>query len=156
MSYTLHYRSTRKEVWRHYWAVWRAKLWVIHVLAGALIALCVTCSAAPPLRLDLALMSSAAALPVITVLFSAWPQIAFKSQERTLHIGPDGWSTQIGHLSGARAWGEVASVAQSHGTLLIAGKNGNALIIPRRALPSPDSWQQFVRDVQAWYQARAA
>lgn len=155
MSYTLHYRSSRKEIWRWYWAAWRAKLWRVHVLVAAIVALTVTYSATPPFQLDLALVSLAVTLPIITLLFAAWPQIAFKSQERTLNVGPDGWSTQIGRLAGARAWREVASVAEVNGTLAITGKNGNAIIVPQRALPSRGAWQQFVQDVLAWHQDHA-
>ncbi|MGN6729102.1 MAG: hypothetical protein ACTHJG_04630 [Rhodanobacteraceae bacterium] len=153
MSYTLHYRSSRKEVWRWYWAAWRARLWRVHVLLAATVALAVTCSATPPFQFGLALVSLAVALPTITLLFAAWPQIAFKGKERTLNVGPDGWSTQIGRLTGARAWSEVASVVEGNGTLAITGKNGNAIIIPQRACRG--SWPQFVKDVQAWYMAHA-
>ena len=155
MSYTLHYRSSRKEVWRWYWAAWRAKFWRVHVLVAAIAALAIAYSATPPFQLGLALVSFAVILPIITLLFAAWPQIAFKRQERTLNVGPDGWSTQIGRLAGARAWSEVASVAESNGTLAITGKNGNAIIVPQRALSSRGAWQQFVKDVQAWYQEHA-
>lgn len=155
MSYALRYRSTRKEVWRWYWAMWRAKLWRVHVLLGVCGASFAAFSAASPCRLTWALVSFVAAVPVITLLSAVWPQMAFKGQERALDIGSDGYSTQIGHFSGARTWGEVASVAESHGTLVIASKNGNVLIIPQRALPNLDSWQQFIRDAQAWYQAHA-
>jgi len=155
MSYTLHYQSSRKEVWRWYWAAWRAKLWRVHVLVAAIVALVVTSSAKPPFQFGLALVSLAVTLPIITLLFAAWPQIAFKSQERTLSVGPDGWSTQIGRLAGARTWSEVASVAESNDTLAITGKNGNAIIVPQRALSNRGAWQQFVKDVQAWYQEHA-
>lgn len=152
MSYALRYRSSRNEVWRWYWAAWRAKFWRIHALLAMVIALLVTYSTTLQLQPSLALVSFVVVLPVITLFFSLWPQIAFKGQERTLNIGPDGWSTQIGRLSGNRTWSEVASVTECNGTLAITGKNGNALIVPQRALSSLSSWQQFVEDVQAWHQ----
>jgi hypothetical protein len=154
MSYTLHYRSSRNEVWRWYWTAWRTRFWRVHVLLAAAIALLSTYGAKQSFQPRLTLMWFVIVLLVITLFAAAWPQVMFKGQERTLNIGPDGWSTQIGHLTGARFWGEVMSIVERNGTLVIAGKNGNALIVPQRALPNFDSWQQFVRNVQAWHQAR--
>ncbi len=153
MSYALRYRSSREEVWRWYWRAWRTKLWRIHVLAAVVIAWVVTFLAVPPFQLGLALVSFVVVLPIVVLLFAAWPQLAFKSKERAVSIGPDGWSSQIGRSGGARTWGEVASVIEGSGTLAITGKNGNALIIPQRALAGQGDWHQFVKDVQAWYQA---
>ncbi|MDR0275742.1 MAG: hypothetical protein LBI48_10495 [Burkholderiaceae bacterium] len=153
MSYTLHYRSSRKEVWRWYWSAWCAKLWRTHVFFAVFVAFLAALSASPPFRLGLALALFVVVLPVITLLFAAFPQFVFKGKERTLNIGPEGWSTQIGRLVGTRTWGEVVSVEGNNSTLAITGKNGNALVIPLRALPNPDSWRQFVNDVQAWHQA---
>ena len=79
----------------------------------------------------------------------------FKSKERTLHVGPDGWSTQIGRVSGARKWSEIASVSESAGFVVITSKNGNALVVPSRVLPDPGSWQQFVKDAHSWHQEHA-
>jgi hypothetical protein len=155
MSYTLHYRSSRKEVWRWYWRAWRTKLWRVHALLAGFITFIVALSAKPPLQYSSVFVSFVVAVPIITSLFAVWPQLMFKDKERTLNIGPEGWSTQIGRFIGKRTWCGVASVAESSDTLVITSKNGNALVTPLRALPNPNTWQQFVGEVQAWHHNHA-
>lgn len=155
MSYTLHYQSSRQEVWHWYWRAWRAKLWRVHVLMAGFVTFSVALSAKPPLQVSFIFLSFVLALPIVILLFAVWPQLMFKNKERTLNIGPEGWSTQIGRLTGKCTWGEVASVAEENEALVITGKNGNALIVPLRALQNPDSWGQFVGEVQAWYRSYA-
>jgi hypothetical protein len=155
MSYTLHYRSSRAEVWRWYWGAWRARLWRIHVLLAALLAGLIAYLASSPHNPWLGLVLFPIALPMVALFFAAWPQITFKSAERTLQVGPEGWVTQIGRLTGARAWNEVASVAERNGTLAITSTNGNALVVPSRAFPDRGSWERFVQDVRTWHEGQA-
>lgn len=88
--------------------------------------------------------------PFVVVGFASIPQLAFKSQERTLEVGPNGWSTRIGNKSGSRTWAQVAAVDEQDGKIVIRGTNGNALIVPGRAFVSDAERQQFVRDVNVW------
>jgi hypothetical protein len=156
MSYTLHYQSSRQEIWRLYWGAWRAKLWRVHVFMAGFITFFVALSAKPPLQVGFIFALFVVALPIVIFLFAAWPQLMFKNKERTLDIGPKGWSTQIGRLTGKRTWGEVASVAEENEALVITSKNGNALVVPLHALQNPNSWGRFVSEVQAWHHNYAA
>lgn len=91
------------------------------------------------------------ALLAITVLLVLLPQILFKCAERTLTVGPEGWSTQIGKLSGSRRWADVVSIQDGMNLIIITGKNGNALIVPNRAFPDLASRRQFLADVRYWH-----
>ena len=152
MSYDLRYCSSRAEIWRLYWSTWRSKLWIIHLFIAATIALPVANAIGKPINLPVYLLTLAVVLPVVIIFFAAWPQVAFKSKERALRVGPDGWSTQIGSISGSRTWSEITSVKENPESLVITSKSGNALVVPLRALPDQSSWLQFVRDAQTWHQ----
>lgn len=135
MTYTLRYRSSRAEVWRAYWRYWRAKLWYVHaVFAGAV---AFGMSRTEIWRGD----------------FLSWvtaSQVLFKSAERTLEVGPDGWSTQIGKKTGNRKWSELVPVREENGVVVIAGKSGNALLIPSRAFESEAQRKAFMEDASRW------
>ena len=88
---------------------------------------------------------------VVTAISSVLPQLLFKSQERILNVGPEGWDTQIGKKKGARSWGEVASVQEDSGKVVITNKNGNALIVPERAFISSDDRDRFYNDIKDWH-----
>jgi hypothetical protein len=91
--------------------------------------------------------------PVVFLLFAAFPQIMFKTAERSLKLDKSGWSTTIGKKSGSRRWSEIADIRELPGAIAIVPRLGNALIVPARALPNPDRWKQFVADVQRWHRA---
>ena len=155
MSYDLRYRSSRSEIWRWYWNAWRARLWRTHLGAAAVLALLLPNAFDKPLSIGLYAVCFAVLMPVVTLVLAAVPQILFKGKERTLQVGPAGWSTRIGHMHGNRAWTDIASVKIEAGSVVITGKSGNTLVIPSRALPNPQAWQQFQRDAQAWHQEHA-
>ena len=155
MSYDLRYRSSRSEIWRWYWSAWRARLWRTHLAAAAVLALLLPNAIDRPLSTGLYAVCLAVSMPIVTLVLAAVPQILFKSEERTLQVGPGGWSTRIGRMHGNRAWADIASVKAGTDSVVITGKNGNALVIPSRVLPNPQSWQQFQRDAQAWHQEHA-
>ena len=147
MTYTLRYSSTRAEIWRLYWRIWRKHLWRIHVALAVLAGLILSRSQMTVVHV---LSYSLAAFPVVVAAFAAFPQLAFKSQERLLHVGPDGWSSQIGKKSGARTWAEVATVDEQDGAVVIRGVNGNALVVPARAFATEAERVQFVTDIGQW------
>lgn len=155
MNYSLSYRSSRSEVWRFYWAAWRARLWRVHLLAAAVLASLLPdiIGIAPSFRSYL--LYFFVTLPAVTLFFALWPQVMFKSKERTLVVGPEGWSTKIGGKSGSRRWAEIASVHEASGSVVITSATGNALIVPARAFANNALKDQFVRDSQAWHRAQA-
>ncbi|MEJ2743581.1 MAG: hypothetical protein P8176_14165, partial [Gammaproteobacteria bacterium] len=101
------------------------------------------------------LMYSIAVFPIVVVFFAAFPQILFKSKYRTLEVGPEGWVTKIGEISGTQKWSEIESVENVKDSIQIKGKNGNALIVPSRAFESLTNMEKFFSDVQAWHRNNA-
>ena len=155
MNYILRYQSSRAEIWRWYWRGWRSRFWQWHVLIAAAIALPLADSLAGPINARSYLVCFLGAFPLVVLLFSAWPQLRFKQQERTLQVGPEGWSTQIGGQSGSRPWSGVASVYEANGSVVISSTTGNALIVPLQAFATPALMHQFVKDAQAWHRGHA-
>ena len=150
MTYTLRYRSSRAEVWRAYWRLWRARLWYVHAIFA--VALAFGLSRTEVLRGDIYGWVTAAfvAFILILVISVTASQLLFKSAERTLEVGPDGWSTQIGKKTGSRKWSELVPVREENGMVIIAGKSGNALLIPNRAFESEAQRKAFMEDVSQW------
>jgi hypothetical protein len=155
MDYTLSYRSSRSEVWRFYWAAWRARLWPVHLVLAAVLAFLLT-DVLAPLAISSYVLYFFGFLPAVTLFFALWPQLMFKGGERTLLVGPDGWSTMIGSKSGSRRWAEVASIREAKGSVVITSATGNALIVPARAFVDEAFKSRFVKDAQAWHRAHAA
>lgn len=150
MQHTLRYRSSRGQVWRWYWRAWLARLWKIHVAVAVLLSFAVSVTKVNSVDYMAWAIWFLALLPVITVLFAAFPQIMFKNSERTLTVDSRGWFTQIGSKSGSKTWNEVESIRENAGSVVITGKNGNALIIPDFAFVASPTRQQFVADTQRW------
>ena len=150
MTYTLRYRSSRAEVWRAYWRLWRARLWYVHAIFALAVAFGFLRT--DVLRGDVYVWVAAAVLVfmLILVISVSASQLLFKSAERTLEVGPDGWSTQIGKKKGSRKWSELAPVREENGVVIIAGKSGNALLIPSRAFETEAQRKAFMEDVSQW------
>jgi hypothetical protein len=153
-SYTLRYHSSRKEVMRFYWKQWRAKYWSLHLFAALVITSVVSFVAGNRLALRDMPWCFAAIAVLVTAAMMLWPQVRFKPQERVLDVGPDGWSTRIGKLSGSRPWVQVAAIVPGQDTVSIVGINGNALVIPDRAFAEPGQKDAFVKDVRQWHASR--
>ena len=83
-----------------------------------------------------------ALLVIISVLV---PQALFKRAERTPKVGPDGWSTKIGKKTAGRKWTELAPVREEDGTIIVANRGGNAMLIPNRAFDSEDQRKESLR-----------
>jgi len=77
-------------------------------------------------------------------LMVVYPQAMFKLKARVLLVGPDGIETTVGKLSGRRAWGDVRSVSEEDGCIVLTVKNGNAFIVPPRAFASADIRADFL------------
>lgn len=155
MTYSLSYRSSRPEVWRWYWIAWRARFWRVHLVVSAVLAVVLSDILRVRPTMNSLLLCFVAVLPVVTFLFALWPQVMFKNEERTLLVGPDGWSTKIGNKSGSRTWAEIASVQETADSVVITTTTSNALIVPARAFADKALKAQFVRDSQAWHQGHA-
>lgn len=155
MEYSLRYRSTRAEVWRWYLRAWKSKLWVPHAAISVMVAGLISSKVLPDSNLVILTLLSISVFPVVFLLFAAFPQLMFKTDERHLTLNEAGWSTRIGTKSGGRTWRDIASVDDTFGELAIVSRGGNALIVPARALPDSARWTQFVADVRAWHRAAA-
>ncbi|MDA8382587.1 MAG: hypothetical protein M0037_05895 [Betaproteobacteria bacterium] len=151
---TIHYHASRREVWRGYWKTWRHRLWASQVLAAAWAGWAFSNSTSRLPSITSWGLAFLVALPVIALVMALVPQILFKSAERIVHVGPHGWSTEIGKVTETRAWSEVASVEEWAGQVVIASPSGDALVIPARALPDSASWRQFVQDIQQWHRQK--
>jgi hypothetical protein len=152
MTYDIRYRSSRAEIWRWYWCAWKAGLWRVHVFGAAVTALATMVRTSNFRSSGIAFLI---VLPSLSFVFALIPQLMFKSSERSLQVGPEGWSTQIGRQSASRAWAEVASIREASDAVVITGTNGNALVVPLRAFPDRASLQRFAIDSQAWRNAAA-
>jgi len=109
-----------------------------------------------PLSIASYAVSFLVVFPLIVVLLAAWPQIKFKPQERTLRVGPEGWSTAIGKASSSRAWSEIALVYLSDDAVEIQNTDGNAMIVPLRAFAGREQMEQFSQDAHVWHSGPAA
>jgi hypothetical protein len=76
--------------------------------------------------------------------FVAFPQLAFKSDERTLIITARGLQTTIGKKAGSMSWDDVARIEDTGGFIYIVRKNLKALIIPCRAFESHQERADFL------------
>ncbi len=149
---TIRYHPSRREAWREYWKTWRRRLWSTQVLMAAWVGWALSNPPSRPLTATSWGLRFAIALPVIILVWALVPQFLFKNSERTVHVGPRGWSTNFGLMSGRiRAWTEAASISESAGEVAITGVSENVLIIPARALPDSASWRQFVQDIRQWH-----
>ena len=153
-NYTVSYASTRAEVWRTYWREWArpAGLWRFQLLIG----IAVGFAAAD--RGDLSHFSgerfavmSLAATGSCLLLFPLLPQLRFKPQTCVLTLDADGFKTTIGSRSGERRWRDIRRIEEHDANILILEKNGNAMIISRRAFATDADRQGFLESAKAWH-----
>lgn len=151
MQLAIEYASLRKEVWAWYWRSWLQRLWKFHALIFA----CVVVTASlvmfdgpPPNKFSvLVALVSVGLVPLIFLIL--YPMIRFKPERRSLIVDDNGFETSIGKRHAKLAWSEVSEVIDDDETIVFQGRNGNAMIIPRRAFGSPserDDFLSFVRN----------
>jgi hypothetical protein len=153
MIQTLRYRSSRTEVWRWYWRTWKSKLWWQHLALAAAMSWLVAALSRDRLTLAGFLLGFSLTAALVVLIMASWPQVMFKSKERVLEVGPDGWSTRIGAKSGSRSWAQVASIEKAQDTIAIISTTGNALIIPARAFSDAGHMAAFLEDAQRWHRS---
>lgn len=150
---TVHYETTRAELWRWYWRAWArpAGLWRYH----ALIALIVAASSerGGDWSLSRFLATFAVTALACIVVFPLYPQLRYKPQRRDLSIDEKGYATQIGKRSGSRRWDEVASIHEDADAIVLTTTSGNAMIVPRRAFSTEDERRTFLDDARRWHAA---
>jgi hypothetical protein len=149
--YSLRYRSSRADVWRWYWGVWRSKYWWWHLLMAAAVTWESLAIQDGEFQLSKFLLRFLWVTPTLVALMAAWPQVAFKSQERLLEVGPEGWFTSIAKKSGSRTWRTVGSIRNNDEIISIVSTSGNALLIPKRAFQSDPSREAFRADIRRWH-----
>jgi hypothetical protein len=155
---TVAYASTRREIWRAYWRAWArpAGLWRMHAVIGLVFAV----SRVGPTGLGEGsltrfLTDFAGATLLCVLVLPLYPQLRFKPQKRTLTVDETGYRTQIGKRSGARTWEEVAAVEEDRDAIVLANRNGNLMIVPRRAFATDAERRAFLTDAQRWHAAAA-
>ena len=159
MQHTVEYASSRAEVWRTYWRSWTrpAGLWRFHVATALAIALMSSLlNREAHFSLERFAATAAIVVLVCVVLFPLWLQLRFKSVTRSLTIDPLGFKTTIGSLSGTRLWKEVTSIEDTGEEILIFGKSGNAMVVPRRAFRDDAARTKFLNDAKTWNSINAA
>jgi hypothetical protein len=87
---------------------------------------------------------------IIVAFFIAFPQVMFKPEERTLTLSEDGITTRIGKKSGTAKWEEIIEIQDLPQTTVILRKNGNALLIPRRAFNSESERSDCLTAMRTW------
>jgi hypothetical protein len=155
-TYSLCYRSGRMEAWRWYWRVWRAKYWWWHLLGTAAVFWMITAASGAELGLGTLFIRFLLTALILITLMAAWPQMMFKNQERVLHVGPEGWSTKIGQMSGSRSWRQIASIESAYGLIAIVSTSGNSILVPERAFSSRTAMENFLDDTNRWHKAVAS
>lgn len=149
--YSLRYRSSRVEVWRWYWRAWLSRYGWWHLLLAVAVTGETLAIQDGEFQLSKFLLRFLWVAPTLVGLMAAWPQVAFKSQERLLEVGPEGWSTSIAKKSGSRTWRMVDSIRSNDEIIFIVSTSGNALLIPKRAFQNGISREAFLADIRHWH-----
>jgi hypothetical protein len=153
--HTIHYASSRREVWRWYWRAWAKPkgLWLFHLGIALMIATSLTLG---NFRASRFAVTALITFLLCVVLLPLWPQVRFKSAVRSLTIDPLGIKTTIGKLSASKIWADISTVEDRGEDIIIVGRNRNAFIIPMRAFTGGTNRQEFLNDAQRWHSQSAA
>lgn len=159
-AFHLTYTSRRGEVWDWYWKRWRDRLWRNWFTAAFVIyAVSLFMAWQEHARLDASALGPPTVLTAVVFLFfTAFPQIAFKPQVRTLTVDERGVKTQIGTKSAALTWHEISEIRDDgQMIILLVRKTGNAFLVPERAFSNRAERDDFLVVVRDWYsKARSA
>jgi len=149
-SLKLEYSSTRREVTKFYFWMWRRTLWKVHALCfvAAIVSVIAFSGKWSPAPLQI-IYGLLIALGVILCLF-LFPQIMFKPQVRTMVLDRQGLRTTIGRRTGNIEWSEIQSIEETSDTFVILGKSKNAFLVPRRALSSDEECAKALTAIRTW------
>jgi hypothetical protein len=150
MNIAISYASTRAEVWRYYWRLWRARLWKIHLSIFVVVATLTYFHLPPGARSGISgtwKILLAGGAPLIFLI--CYPMLRFKPQVREVMLNEEGITTSIGRRTGDIPWKDVAALDFDESSIVIRGANLNALIIPNRAFSSPEGRAKFETFVRA-------
>ena len=146
----IEYSPSRVDVWCYYWAKWRRELWKIHAVWLSAYSM----SALVVLNTQYALNFHSAFLAFMVgvlalLMVSCYPQIRYRSQERSLSVKDDGLRLQRESVYKLYTWNDIANLNCTRRFLLIEMTNGNALIIPRRSFANGSQETAFEAQVGA-------
>src|SRR4051812_29491048 len=120
MSITVHYSSTRREVWGFYWQLWKRRLWKIHLVILLFVVVFGSFATFGRLPVDVPEFVAIAVTALIPIaLLALYPMLMFKPRMRVLTVDADGIATTIGRHDKSVSWAEIADVQD----------NGEALVI---------------------------
>jgi hypothetical protein len=89
----------------------------------------------------------------VILFFVAFPQVAYKSAERSLTVHQTGVETTIRRRTGSVTWDEVAQIEDAGQFIYIVRRNGNAFTIPGRAFDSDRQRADFLASILTRHQA---
>src|SRR5947208_574648 len=150
------YRTQRDEICRWYWMYWRASLWRTWLFYGAA-AFCLTLLASSNRGRWPQMFLIAMCAPILLwTFFAIFPQVMFKSKERTFEIGPNGIDSEIGGTRAHRDWREIASITDKNGVIaIVVARTSNAFLVPDRAFESAQQRDEFLRQAMAFRRNRS-
>ena len=129
---TVRYALTRRELWAWYKVTWLRRLWVYQLAVVVLVLISFSVLRVGGSSLA-GLLAGMAYSALLVALMVAWPQLRYRSDERTLTFDADGLSYVRGRQTGRMPWAKIGSVADAHGGLVITGRSQSAFIVPDRA-----------------------
>jgi hypothetical protein len=149
---TVRYALRRDELWAWYWSVWKRTLWFYHVASIAMVVLTF-------MALDIGgSLASAGLTGAIFGVFLVgamilYPQLRYRSEERTLTFDGSGLSYQRGKQSGRMPWRKIRSVTSHGDTIVVTGRSHSAFTIPARAFPDAEHRRAALAEIVALHQA---
>jgi hypothetical protein len=132
VTLTVRYALTRAELWAWYKVTWLRRLWVYHLAVVVLVLACFSLLRVGGSNVS-GLLLGMAYSALLIALMVAWPQLRYRSDERTLTFDADGLSYVRGRQSGRMPWTKIGSVADAHGGIVVTGRSQSAFIVPDRA-----------------------
>ncbi len=145
MAITIRYASTRTEIWRYHWRMWRQQLWKAHIFVFGIVTVLTYC-ALPAHRLSW--IAAIALGGAVIAFFMVYPLLRFKPEMRELTISEERIRTSIGLRRANISWNDIAALDAQDDALVIRRSNLNGLIVPARAFATPEeqaAFEAFVR-----------
>ncbi len=152
MKYTINYITTRSDLYRWYWRIWKAYLWKIHLLLIILATLSIGLFGFDWNIVDYNFIILGLIIAIVVLLISIiYPQIMYKPSIRELIADETGIYTVIGKESGYVSWEEIRNIEVTTNNIAVIGKTYNAFIIPIRAFENDEKRQEFITTIKRWH-----